>query len=145
MQAPCPFRKALVAASSSIGRKHLLLDALQSSKEDVADLLGGVVVRGAIGVECRIPMDRGPVRISFVLLNPELCLVILHRKWALDDLIAVALIVGFDELLFDAAAILERKGADLGSALLGLLAIRDERVPVLDGAETSGDVPHLRR
>src|SRR5262249_29361909 len=59
--------------------------------------------------------------------------------------IAVACIVGFDEFLFDAAAILERKGADLGPALHGLLAIRDERVPFFDGAETSCDVPHLRR
>src|SRR6476646_1509363 len=136
---------SLVAARGSLRRKNLLLDALEACEEDIADLLASVVVGGTIGVEGRVPMNGRAVRVSLVFLDPEFCLIVLHRQRALYDLVAVAGIVGLQELLFDGAAVLQRQGAEFGAGFLRLLAISNERVPVLDRAKATGNHPDFRR
>ena len=51
------------------------------------------------GVERRFPEDGRALRVPLVLLDVKLRLVVLHRQRAFDDLVAVAGIVGLEQLL----------------------------------------------
>jgi hypothetical protein len=87
---PPGHRPGVVATNGSFRSKDLLLDAIEAGRKDIDDLLGGVVRGDALGVERRLPEDRRALRVSRVLLDAKLRLMVHHRQRAFDDLVAVA-------------------------------------------------------
>src|SRR4051794_400311 len=112
----------LVAGFAAFRRQSLLLDALEARHEDVADRLFRLLIAHAIGVEGCLPKDVGAIRPLVVLLDPELGRVILDRQRTLDDLIAVARVVGLQELFLDLAAVFQRERTEGRLPLLAFLA-----------------------
>ena len=126
------------------GCERALLDALDAVTENAGDDLLGLFVAGSIGVEVRLPVDDGAVRL-IVRLDPQLRLIVLYRQGAFDDLVGVGEILGAGQLFLDLGAVFERQVTDDDIALFGFLASGDGRMPLLDLAECARDRPHLGR
>src|SRR3990170_6205046 len=72
---------------------RVFLDALHAVTENAGDDLLGFLVARAVGVEVRLPVDDGAVRLV-VLFNPQLRGVVFDGQGAFDDLISVGEILG---------------------------------------------------
>src|SRR3990170_5038232 len=123
---------------------RVFLDALHAVTENAGDDLLGFLVARAVGVEVRLPVDDGAVRLV-VLFNPELRGVVFDGQGALDYLVAVGEILGAGQLLLDLGAVLERQSAEDDIAVLGLRALGAGGMPVLDLAECAGNCPNVGR
>src|SRR6476660_344631 len=127
-----------------VGGDRLLLDTLHAVSENACDFRLGFIVARAIGIEIGLPIDHRAIGL-IIDLEPELGFVVLDGEWALYDFVGVTEVLGAGELLLDLAAILERERAIGDVTLLGLEAIGYNRMPGLDGAKVTHDLPDLRR
>src|SRR5262245_63544505 len=92
-------------------RKDFLLYALESAREDIGDLLLGIVVGDAIGVERRFPEDSRALRVPLILLDVKLRLIVLHRQRAIDDLVCRLLLEKKKKQKLHESSNLEREGS----------------------------------